>query len=241
MCFYCEEGYGEVSIALTSDNIDVWTPGGVQPEPDTSGYTPYVKSTSAADTAAGTGARKVMVHYLDTDGVAHMGWATMNGVSEVAFTTKDGGGSVITNCMFVQNHHNVMLGSGGVAAGDVDVVAGTSGPVVSRVPEAGNFALSTMRQVPVGHKLAIYGWHASATAGNTKEAVVRVRASQMGGEVFPGVYHFLDTVRLKDSSSGWLPFAVPKIIPALATVKISTWTTGAISVHSTWRGRLERA
>ena len=54
-----------------------------------------------------------------------------------------------------------------------------------------------------------------------------------------GIYIFRHTVILINSTSGWIPFDPPLKIPALSTVKISVWTTGATLVNGAWIGWIE--
>lgn len=228
------KGFGEVDISGAADNVDIWQgPTPVQPEPETGGYSLFVESASAADAAAGTGVRTARVHYLDTAGVEQSVDVTMTGTTPVD--------TLVDDCMFVNNFHALTVGSGLVAAGNIDCTQGSGGTVVSRILAAGNWALSTMRQVPAGKNLCISGWHAVGTAGTVKEAIIRLRATNHGFDVFPGVYLFKDTARVKDNATGLLTFDPIEIIPALATVKVSAWTTGAINVAASWRGWLENS
>lgn len=225
-------GFGEQSISNAQNNYDIW--GGAsatQPEPNTSGYALYVKSDNAADDGdpAGTGARTVHVHYLDTGGVPRSVTATLNGTTEV-----DTG---VTDCMFVQQHHIVTVGSGLVAAGNVDCLAGSGGSVVSRIAASGNQSMSTMRQVPAGFQLVLTGWRGAGVAATTKIANLRIRASEHDGVTNPGVYHFIDSVRVKDNATGEIP--ILHVVPPLATVKVSAWTDGTIDVGASWVGYLQ--
>ena len=236
---HIERGYGEVILASALNNQDLWAPGGTQPEPDTNGYTPYVISSSANDTAAGTGMQAGRIDYLNTNGLMVEGSFVNDGVTESVCV--DGAGDIINDCMFVNAHSSSAVGSNIVAVGNVDILAGSGGSVVSRVAAAGNRSLAAMRQVPDGFALRLEGWHASATApAASREALIRIRASEYEGISTPGVYHFLDTVRLSQGPSGWLPFVRPIIIPSLAVLKISTWTTNAINVSGSWGGELIR-
>lgn len=236
---HIERGYGEVILASALNNQDLWAPGGTQPEPDTNGYTPFVISSVTTDTSAGIGMQAGRIDYLNTNGLMVEGSFITNGQTEAACV--DGAGNVITDCMFVNAHSTSAVGSNLVAVGNVDILAGSGGSPVSRVPAAGNRSLAAMKQVPEGFALRLEGWHASATANAaSREALIRIRASEYEGMSTPGIYHFLDTVRLSQGPSGWLPFVRPIIIPSLAVVKISTWVTNAINVSGTWGGELIR-
>ena len=227
-------GFGEQSISGATDNIDIWGgPTNVQPEPATGGYALWVESSDDLDGKTGapssTGARTVDIHYLDTNGAEQStGSVTLNGTTPV-----DTG---VTDCMFVQEHHVVTVGSGLVAAGDIDITKTSGGVVVSRVSAAGNQSMSTMWQVPANKTLYVTSWSGEGTAATTKIANLRIRTSTHDDAINAGVYHFRGSARVKDSPTGTLP--VWFTVPALATVKISGWTTGTIDVTARWTGYL---
>jgi len=225
-------GFGEHSISGSSNNVDIWGgPTDTQPEPDTGGFALFVTSSSTSDDGdpAGVGAQTVHIHYLDTSGAEQSVSATLNGTTEV-----DTG---VSDCMFVQQHHITAVGSNNVAVGDVDCLAGSGGAVISRVSAAGNQSMSTMKQVPAGCRLTVTGWHAYGVAGTTKIANIRIRSSAHDEVLNTGVYYFHDSARVKDSTSGEVPLSV--IVPALAVIKISAWTTGTIDVGARWSGYIE--
>lgn len=229
------DGFGEHTITGIANNIDIWGgPTDTQPEPDTGGYAPFVISDSVEDdpdkggSVPGTGAHEVHIHYLDTAGAEQSVTVATNGTAEV-----DSG---ITDCMFVQEHHATVIGTNLVSVGNVDILAGTGGAVVSRVSAAGNQSMSTMRQVPAGKTLVVTGWHGYAVVGTTKIVNLRIRSSAHDGVLNAGVYHFHDSARLKDSSSGHIPLIFP--CPSLATVKVSGWSSGTIDVTARWAGFL---
>ena len=59
------------------------------PTPDGVGFTLYIASSSANDTAAGTGGRKVFVQYLDKDWLAGSETVTLNGQTGVQLAATD--------------------------------------------------------------------------------------------------------------------------------------------------------
>jgi hypothetical protein len=231
-------GFGEAVI--TASNEDVW--GGyaastIQPEPvGGSGYTPTLKCADGNDTSDGTGARSIEMHWVDAnDGLEYAETIATNGSSVTAqASTVD----------FINDLHVITAGSGGVAAGNIDVLNVST--VMNRILAAGNQQMSTMKKVPAGKRLLIRGWHCEGTAavGAEKECSVRIRASVHhaigGGQTLtPGVYHFKDTGRVKDSPMPFKLFKPPLVIPPLGVVKTSGWATGGITINSGWRGILE--
>lgn len=226
-------GFGEVSISGAQDNYDVWEgPTGIQPEPDTGGFNLYVESDDADDDSTGNGAKTISIHYLDTAGVEQTVSATLNGVTPV--------NTNVTDCMFINSAHITdHFGTGIVATGNIDCTKTSGGTVVQRIAAAGNQSLSTMRQVPVGKTLTVSGWHSYGVATTTKVASMRIRTSAHEGVLNAGVYHFQDVVRVKDSATGFIPLRFT--VPALATIKVSAWTTGTILLSAHWQGWLEDA
>ncbi len=229
-------GYGEVSIGGSENNIDVWIADGTQPEPVPAGYQPTIVSSSIEDdiekedTDPGTGIHALLVHYLDTAGIEREEAVTMNGQAAVTMVADD--------VQFINQIHATAVGSGTLSAGNIDAKNG--GTVVSRIGVSGNFSLSTMRQVPMDKRLYITGWHASAVSGaGGKSATVRLRSSSNDPDLMVGVYLFKDVVIVKETSTGWLLFDPPLLVPSGATVKVSVWTTGAMDVNAHWRGWLE--
>ncbi len=227
------EGYGEV-IGANGNNIDVWSgPTAVQPEPVPAGFTPNVISTSANDDVSGAGVSEVTIHYLDTAGAEQVGTFTMNGQTQVNHPS-------ITDCMFINEFFASELDGGLVAAGRIDVRNSTT--VMNSIPVAGNWAMSTMRQVPAGKQLCVDFWHASSAVGaGGKQATVRLRStsSRDGTASDAGLYLFKDTFILRDSTGAPRSFNPKLIVPALSTIKTSTWTSGAVDVAATWSGWLE--
>lgn len=67
---------------------DIWDPGGELVYP-TAGETWEILSSDANDTSAGTGARTVIIQYLDDQYVAQVELLTMNGTTPVVFAAID--------------------------------------------------------------------------------------------------------------------------------------------------------
>jgi hypothetical protein len=230
---------GFAESAISAVNSDIW--GGfaataIQPDPVLNGYTIYLKSSSNSDAAAGTGAQTVMFDYIKVGGERAMSdLYSPTGITEAA--------TGVTDCVFINNMFVVDVGTNKVAVGDVDALIGPGGVVAHRIQAAGNFALSTMKMVPVGERLTIEDWAAEGTSSTSKEATIRIRATcyetPTGYVKNPGVYHFKDVCRVKDGPVGHRPIDVPIVIPEMTPVKISGWPTGGVTVAASWRGYLE--
>lgn len=78
-----------------------------------------IKSTSASDTAAGTGAQKVTINFLDTTFTLQSETVTLNGTTAV--------NTVSTNIAYIENMVVTQVGSGGGNVGTISIFTGTAG------------------------------------------------------------------------------------------------------------------
>lgn len=78
-----------------------------------------VKSTSANDASAGTGAQSVTINYLDTSFVAHSETVTLNGTTAV--------NTVGTNIAFIESMVVATVGTGGGNAGTIELFTAVTG------------------------------------------------------------------------------------------------------------------
>ena len=100
--------------AIGTSLEDVWEAGGSYVFPAAGGIQMEVISGSADDDGdpAGTGIQTVDIHYLDADHAEQSETVTLNGLTAVATTA--------TDILRVNEFHASAVGSGGVAAGNID-------------------------------------------------------------------------------------------------------------------------
>lgn len=98
-------------------------------------------SSSANDTAAGTGARTVFVEYLDSDYKTQFQTCTMNGTNAVSMTVP----------LRVQDSYVLTAGSGGVTAGTVDIKHTGATLYLARLYVGYNSHRAATICVPAGH------------------------------------------------------------------------------------------
>lgn len=135
--------YGHTSSAAA--NTDVWEGTGLYPL-QFSAVAMEILSSSANDTAAGTGARTMMLIGLDGNWNVQSETLTLNGVTPVA---------TVKNYMRINNLNVISAGSGGVNAGDITLRLAGAG-VSQAVAKAGYaFAKQAIYTVPVGNTLLI--------------------------------------------------------------------------------------
>jgi hypothetical protein len=139
-----------------------------------------IVSTSANDSAAGTGARQVIIYYLDATGAGPFTeTVTLNGLTAV--------NTVNTNICFIERMQVVSVGSNGSNVGTLNLYTGTGatgtifaaiglGAVAAGVGD--NETFYAHHYVPVGYKVSGYyvsvGIVASA-GGGSSVSVIRYR------------------------------------------------------------------
>ena len=98
----------------TTTPFDLWGPGGFQPTEQPAGVVSMV-SSSANDTAAGTGARTVLLRGVDADYFEVSETVTLNGTTPVASTTQ---------MIWVNDAHVTSTGTLQRSAGTIDISIG---------------------------------------------------------------------------------------------------------------------
>ena len=124
-----------------------------------------VVSTSADDTAVGTGARVVQVEYLDAEGWSRVGLAVLNGTTPApviaAQVSGTGNGATLTplntpiTALRVNRVTVVSVGGGGGPAGDISV--DMPGGQVQALPAGVNISASSRFTVPRGYVAVLSG------------------------------------------------------------------------------------
>jgi len=176
-------------------------------------------STSANDTAAGSGAQQVDVHYLDKNGVETYERVTMNGVTPVNTTA--------TDIRFPQYIHVQRVGTlGAVAAGAISLYrTGDAARVYLLIPAGTNVSLNAQRMVPAGKTLYINFIMASATS--QKPISLRLRATcDYEGVLTENVFIFNEIFEL-DGSAVFMNLEVPRTFPAFCIIKATAYSTTA--------------
>ncbi len=219
-------GHKVFAIAGRKDNIDnsvlddisqvpgttiVPNPGGIQME---------IVSSSPNDTAAGTGAQQVMIHYLDPDGIEQQEIVDTNGVTPV--------NTIAVDIDRIQWIHVNRLGAGAneTAQGNIDLRDTAGVTVFERIAAVGNQSLNAHYHVPANKTGFILGWQVSALSFAVD---FRLRATVMRFDraLLAGIFLFQDAIVIDVGASGWIPFEVPLRCPAESEVKISGLSTAA--------------
>lgn len=137
---------------------DLWAVGGSYVFPAANQQMEVV-SSSANDAAEGTGAQTVKVWYLTSALVEKSETVILNGVTPVL--------TVATDIYRINAFRVVSAGTGGKAAGNIDIRNIANTPIYSRIPAGYNRARNSIYTVPVGKTLCVnqFMFSAGSSAG----------------------------------------------------------------------------
>ena len=201
----------------------IWSHGGLYVYP-TSAIQMKVSSSSADDTALGTGARTVSVQGLDQD------------YNEVAETvTLTGQTAVLTTTTFIRVFRAFVItaGSGGTAAGTIyvgtgTVTAGVPATVYAEIPVGENQTLMAIWTVPAGYTFYIYRGTFSAASNNAAQYIL----GKFMVRPFGGVFRNAADVT---SNSNLIPydFEIPLAVPEKADIEARAIALSGTNFYST--------
>lgn len=224
------DAFGDASVS-SATTYDVWRgPTAIKPGPVALGFQASIVSSSASDSAAGAGLRKLKVIYLDTAGALQHEIVTLNGTTPVLTVAED--------VMFVECAHATEVGAyGATAVGNITISNGAT--VVNAVGVGSNRCTSMHRMVPAGYRMFITAWSCSSAATTSaKHVVFRLRTTSANGDNYPGTFIQRRSMTCLDTAM-FVPFEVPLVIPSLAEVKVTAITAGATAATSECNAWLE--
>lgn len=171
-----------------------------------------VVSSSAADSANGTGIQRVHIQYLDAKYRPHEIEVTLNGLTPVLTS--------VTDILRVNNMHAIAVGTGGVAAGNISLQA-VGGAVTYSYLSAGlNLARQAIYTTPDGYRGYINHWQASSGSSGNHFCQTILRATCHDGQLLPGVFIVQDEQGTQNGGD-IIPMPIPIPIPPRTDVKIS--------------------
>jgi hypothetical protein len=182
-------------------------------------------STSANDAAAGTGARTVVVEYLNGDLDYSFEMVALNGTTPVL--------TLATDVRWVQAVHVATAGSGGKAAGDITATNG--GVTYLKILVGERTTHNSFTRVPRQRRLFVTQMYAGASSGSSASRVkVEAVSTQINGldQSETGLFYKVAGIALQDGSATLAltsPFPVNagQIFGFVATSdKAATITTG---------------
>ena len=139
-----------------------------------------IVSTSANDTAAGSGARKVVIHYLDANFAEADMEVTLNGTTPV---------NLGTVCQYINFVHVSSIGTaGGIAAGTISIRNVATPTTLYSTISGENVDMTSLFTVPAGYSallthIEVNVFHSSANTNN--RVTLRVDACDWGGHYIP--------------------------------------------------------
>jgi hypothetical protein len=229
-----------LAVSTATNGDDIWSGTATTlPIPASAGVQMTIVSTSANDTAAGTGIRTVEIHYIDASGLPQEEIITMNGL--VAVNT------VATDIRFVNDLYTLTSGGTGGAAGTITLyLTGAPATVYTQI-NIGHYKHSnSARMVPAGKVLLIESYSVSGGSSvGGKSAQVNLRSTSHHGILLPvspnAVWH-KNSIILVFNSGLHIMFDTPILVPALAVVKCTSFASGAgADIAINWYGKLVTA
>lgn len=222
--------YGEITTVGAASGV-LWPTTTPFAFPPPAGVQMAIVSSSANDTAAGTGIRQVRIIYLNASLVEQAEVVTLNGTTPV--------NTVATNIRFIQCMHAATVGSLGHAAGSVS--ATNSAILYSYIGTGTARCSSSVRMVPAGKKMIVTSVHAGSVSGTAAAAsIIRVASPNFEGSDFTsqGVFMPLAATAYQDNSSG-LTIPCPALRGPGQSIGLTYNVDKAATVVGTWFGWLE--
>jgi hypothetical protein len=237
---------GARSIAVTGTlttsgavtDIMIW-PGSTVKDPSVApagGVQMTLVSTSAQDSAAGTGVRTLRFNYLDANLNPQSEIVTMNGTTPVLTTA--------TNVRWVGDLHGLTFGSVKGAVGDITV---TNSDTRYKLLDAGaRGTRSTAFRVPDGKRLIVHSLFAGANSGTSAAKVQISFVASVIGNLDGSVDRFEDvgmlfrqgTIELQDNTTALADGALAAF-PAGAIIGFRVTTDKAATASAGFYGWIE--
>jgi len=237
---------GARSIAVTGTlttsgavtDIMIW-PGSTVKDPSVApagGVQMTLVSTSAQDSAAGTGVRTLRFNYLDANLNPQSEIVTMNGTTPVLTTA--------TNVRWVGDLHGLTFGSVKGAVGDITVT--NSGTRYKLLDAGARGTRSTAFRVPAGKRLVVHSLFAGANSGSAAAKVQISFVASVIGNLDGSVDRFEDvgllfrqgTIELQDNTTALADGALAAF-PAGAIVAFRVTADKAATASAGFYGWIE--
>jgi len=215
------------SLAATA-GTDVWAAGIAYVEPATAA-TLSVVSSSASDTAAGTGGRTLFVTYIASDYSEASTTVTLNGKTPVTIATG----------WHVNRAYVATAGSAGSLVGDLTITSAAAGtPTVAKILANKNQTQSSIYWVPLGYTLYIRSWQVGTQSSNSNGT----SDVELQYKPFGGVFRTQDNMVFREGGntsethvyeSGYRVFDPKGIVKVRVTA-----ASAALDIHSNYTSKL---
>lgn len=190
-----------------------------------------VVSTSANDTAAGTGARTIRIIYLDLNLEEKYEDVVMNGLTPVL--------TVATNIRYVNGAISLTLGSGKAAAGDITIFSGAGN---HSMIAAGDVRCScSVRTVPAGKRFIVAAAYAGGISGTAAAKVETQVATTLyqGIDFAPQGIFIPYRAAVWQDGSGGLDVTFPAAFPSGASLCTLASCDKAATIVGSYQGIME--
>jgi hypothetical protein len=196
---------------------DIWEAGGFYPFP-TVALQMKIVSSSANDTAAGTGARTALLVYLDASYNTQTETITLNGTTPV--------NTVATNILRVQDLHVTTVGSTGSNVGSLTLTNTAGSTTYSLMGPEINRARTAIYTVPAGYRAFITSWRTGGVVDAHNNAFAWMRntlraTADWDLNLLPGVFMHKSQALLTDMTTN-NAFGVPLAFPSMTDIKVTT-------------------
>jgi len=213
---FSKMGYnGDIDSGATGE--DLWAFGGTYVYP-TAEQGMEVRSSSDNDGKTGaptsTGVRTVTIYYLNLAGAEKTETVTLDGTTNV--------NTVATDIFRVQNFRVTTCGSGGVAAGDIDIRNKTDhATVYSRISTGMTRARNSIYRVPAGKTLYITSIAVSAIGASAGKDVIFTLLAKYDDKSASVIDFFMPHIEIGVVDGSFIrEFELPLKIIALVDIKV---------------------
>ncbi len=159
------------NVAVSSTLQDVWDAGGELVYP-TAAEQWEIVSTDAADTSAGTGARTVLIQYLDDAYVEQIEVLTMNGTTAVDFIALD--------AFRFRRALVITAGTGAINAGDITIRPSGGGDTRGQIKAGNGNSLDGHYTVPADKAAYLMFVYSNIEKGEDADILLRSTLSDGG-------------------------------------------------------------
>lgn len=226
-------GYGKLDTggAVTDALVQGQNGTGVIAVPDSAGVQMSVVSTSANDSAAGSGVRTITIEYLNANLDLSIEVLTLNGTTAVNTTA--------TDIRWVQAIYGATFGAGNDAAGTVTISEG--GTDYAQIDAGERCSYSSFRRVPRGKKLFLKSLYAGSASGTSAARVtIEFVTTKVDGldQQETGLYYKMAGMSFQDNSAT-LPLDMPFPIEAGQIVGLVATGDKSAEITAGWMGWVE--